>query len=317
MWACTVLYVGLVFLLARLVGDGWRSAGRLGFVAFALGLASVQTGIALGNPSAIVFVLCGYALFVSYFGDSAISGILLSLAFCVKPPAALAAVLLHLLSPRIRAAVAFLCTTAVISCSAAALTLRIGPHWKAAYQDNLQRVLGHNGAADFAADNLGRFDAVNLQVPLYTLFHSARAANLVALALTGTLAVVWLILFRWNRGATANWYWLAAGTLSLIALLPVYQRSYNCGVILFVALWAFQHFHEIQAKAALLASLLFLVPGKAILQNWGLVDEHSGGIIFLLLMSQLTWSIIAVIFISFLRTLRSGRGTRDFSARRT
>ena len=309
MWACTLSYATLIWLLARLVDDRWRSAKRLGFVAFALGVASVHTGIALGNLSAAVFVLCGYALYISYFSDTAISGILLSIAFCVKPPAAIAAVLLHLFLRRTRAVLAFLGTSVVIACTAAALMLRVDPHWKAAYQDNLQSVLSRNGAADFTANNLARFDAVNLQVPLYTLFHNVQVANSLALAISGTLAILWLILFGRNRSITTGSYWLVAGTLSLVALLPVYQRSYNCGVIVFVALWAFNEIHEVQAKATLLASLAFLLPGKAILQDSGLAAEHSSSILWnLLLMSQLTWSIIAVIAICLSYKARAPAG---------
>ena len=78
---------------------------------------------------------------------------------------------------------------------------------------------------------------------------------------------------------------------------------------MFVALWAFNEIHEVQAKATLLASLAFLLPGKAILQDSGLAAEHSSSILWnLLLMSQLTWSIIAVIAICLSYKARAPAG---------
>jgi hypothetical protein len=86
--------------------------------------------------------------------------------------------------------------------------------------------------------------------------------------------------------------------LSLIALLPVYQRNYNAGVIVFAAVWAFDKIPSSYARAAMVASLAFLVPGEAYLRNMGLdqrlLSTPPWG---LLMMSQLTWSTLFVIII--------------------
>jgi hypothetical protein len=315
-WACTLGYLGLVYLLARLVGNGWRSLRRLGFIAFALGISSVHAGIGQANPSAMVLVLCGYALYLAYGGDRVACGILLSLAFCVKPASALATVAIILLYGRIRSALTFLGVSALITSCAALAMLHVDQQWRTDYQSNLQALFHHNGAADFTASNAGRFDLVNLQVPLYSVFGSVRVADTLAIGATAALLVSWLFLFRRDSILRADTYWLSAGTLCLIGLLPVYQRNYNAGIILFVAVWAFQNIHELHAKAVLLASIAFLFPGEAFLRRTGLDMRFSGNALWDgFVMSELTWSIVAVIIVCLLSMPRNPAYGRQKSTR--
>jgi hypothetical protein len=315
---CTLGYLGLVYLLARLVGDGWLSLRRLGFVAFASGnLVRPCCNRTKLTPARWSLILCGYALYLAYGGDVPVAcGILLSIAFCVKPASALAAVAIILLYRRTKSAVVFLAASALVAGIAAGAMLHISPQWKSDYQDNLQVLFHQNGAADFAANNSGRFDLVNLQVPLYTMSGSLRVANFLAIGTFAALLLLWLLLFFNKREFRADTYWLSAGSLCLIGLLPVYQRNYNAEVILFVAVWAFQNIHETYAKAALLASIAFLVPGEAFLRRAGLDTRFSGNALWGgFVMSQLTWSIMAVIVICFLAKLGKPANLREKPAR--
>lgn len=303
-WSCTLGYLGLIWLLARLVADSWRSLSRLGFVAFALAISPIQAAITQGNVSAMAFILCGYALYLAYFRDQPISGILLAVAFCAKPTTAIAAVGMLLLCRRTKSMLAFVCVSGFIAGVAAVAMLKINAVWKIDYQGNLHMLFGHNGAADFASDSTGHFDLVNLQVPLFQMFSSVRLANFLAVAIATVLLVVWFSLFRKDSDTRSGSYWLAAGSLCLIALMPVYQRNYNAGVILFVAVWAFDHIREVYGRAALLASVAFLFPGEAILRNTHL-DDHLNRTWRLLLLPQLTWSVLAVTIICCLYRARS------------
>jgi hypothetical protein len=223
----------------------------------------------------MVFLLCGYALYCARLRDSTISGIFLALGFCVKPTTALAAVLIVLLYGRIKSVLAFLgASSLIVGCTAIAMS-HIGPLWKTDYQNNLRLFFGRNGPNNFATHNLARFDMVNLQVPIYSVFHDIRAANLLAWAISAALAIVWLLLFLRGRTCKPDTYWIGVGSMSLLALLPVYQRNYNAGVILFVVLWAFDNLHEPLARAVLLLWNLFA-------------------------MSQLTWAVVAVLVLCFL-----------------
>ena len=300
-WACTFAYLGLVWLLSRLVADTWGSWRRLGFIAFALAISPIHTAIHHGNPTIMVFLLCGYALYCARLRDSTISGIFLALGFCVKPTTALAAVLIVLLYGRIKSVLAFLGASAlIVGCTAIAMS-HIGPLWKTDYQNNLRLFFGRNGPNNFATHNLARFDMVNLQVPIYSVFHDIRAANLLAWAISAALAIVWLLLFLRGRTCKPDTYWIGVGSMSLLALLPVYQRNYNAGVILFVVLWAFDNLHEPLARAVLLLSGIFLIPGEALLRRTGFADRFSGSVLWnLFAMSQLTWAVVAVLVLCFL-----------------
>jgi len=289
------------------VGDSIRSLRRLGFIVFALGISPIHAGIAEANPSIIVLILCGFALFLASASDSPTAGILLALGFCVKPTTAMAAVLVLLLYRRVKSLSTFLGVSALITIGAAIAMSHVPSGWRADYQNNLHMLFGHNGAADFAADNTGRFDLVNLQVPLYSAFHSVRLANVSAVGTAGALAIVWLSIFYKERDTAGNGsYWLAAGTLSLIALLPVYQRNYNAGVILLMAVWIFQNLDNVYARSALIASAAFLFPGEAILRKSGIGHQFANtGTWNTVVIPHLTWSILAVIVICCLYKVRN------------
>jgi hypothetical protein len=305
-WACILGYLGLVWLLSRLVGDTWRSSKRLGFAAFALAISPIQAGITQGNLSILALVLCGYALYLAYIGDHPACGVLLALGFCVKPTSALAAVLIVLLYGRKKSLLSFLALSALIAGCAAIVMFHINPHWKADYQNNLGFLFGPNGGANFTTQNADRFDLINLQMPFYSILHNALAANCLAWAVSLLLAIVWLCLFLRGRSLNSSSYWLAAGSLSLLALLPVYQRNYNAGVILFVAVWAFENIHETLARAALLTGAVFLIPGEAILRRTGLADRFSDSALWnSLAMSQLSWAILAVVVLCLLLQWKS------------
>jgi len=304
-WACTFGYLGLVWLLSRLVANRWSSWRRLGFIAFALALSPIHTAIHYGNPSIMVFLLCGYALYSARHRDSTTSGILIALGFCVKPTTALAAVVIVLLYGRIRSVLSFLGASASIVGCTVILMNHIGPLWWADYRYNLSFMFGPEGAANFATQDSGHFDMVNLQVPFYSVFQDVLDANLVAWAISTALAIVWLSLFLRVRNCKPDTYRICVGSMSLLVLLPIYQRNYNAGVILFVMLWAFDDLQEPLAKAALLVSGLFLIPGEAILRRIGLEDRFLGSVLWnMLAMSQLTWAIVAVVVISFLAMWR-------------
>jgi hypothetical protein len=253
----------------------------------------------------LVFILSGYAIYLAWVRHEVASGILLALGFCVKPTSAVAVVPLLVLYGRKKSILTFLGASALITSCAALVMSRINPVWKLDYANNLQFLFGPDGAASFWTKNLGRFDLVNLQVPFYAIVHSVPIANLLAVAASAILATLWILLFFLRRGTKSDWSWLAVSSLVLLGLLPVYQRNYNAGFVLFAAMWAFENIHEALAKAALLVSGVFLIPGEAILRKAGLADRLSGSALWnSLVMSQLTWGIVTVIIICYVYELK-------------
>lgn len=297
------LYAGLVYCLALKVGDGWRSPKRLGFAAFALALTSVHAGIHQGNPSVLAFTLCAFALLSAERRRELPAGVLLALGFCLKPTSAPAAILLVLLYGRKRTLLVAALTALVIAGVALIAMARLDPVWKLDYQNNLAFMFGPLGGASFITDSPGRFDLLNLQVPLYAVLRNPREANLAAWGIGGLLAVIWLALFysrqsRFRQAPARDFDWLAAASLTLIGLLPFYQRNYNIGVVLFALVWAFRALPLRAAKLVLGLCAFFLFPGEALLRRLGTGPRLEHNLAWnVIVMSQTIWAVLAIVLV--------------------
>jgi hypothetical protein len=269
---CTLLYIGLILLLARRVGEGWRSPARLAFVAFSLGLSAIQTGIHVANLSILSFVVCGFALLLALNGKEVLAGILLALGACLKPTDAMAFVILFLLYKR-RASISLIVTSVVALAVSFSFMRGIAPAWKLDYAASLRFMFSPAGAASFTNPGPGHYDLLNLQVPLFEILRNPLAANVLAWVIGLALTAWWLYVFaplssgRRPPRSERSLSWLAVSSLTLIALLPTYQRNYNLAVVVFTLLWAFANLRLPIAKAILLLSTLFLTPGEALLKT--------------------------------------------------
>jgi hypothetical protein len=102
-------------------------------------------------------------------------------------------------------------------------------------------------------------------------------------------------LFVWWRNRSG----IAA--LVLIGLLPLYQRTYNAGVIVLAIGWGFAHLREWRGKAVLLTSAPFLIPGAALLQTFHAAHWISEAawnhnfFINMFLGPQATWAVLLTL----------------------
>ncbi len=289
-------YLALIYALARRIGNGWASPMRLGFVAFALALTSVHAGIYQGNLSVLAFTLCAAALLFAERKLETVAGVLLALGCCLKPTSAPASVLVLLLYGRRRTICVALSTGIAIAGAALLQMAGVDPAWELDYQDNLKFMFGPLGGASFITASEGRFDLLNLQVPMYAILRSAFAANAAAWTISALLGGIWLYLFLASGAGSRAWDWSAIGAISLIGLLPVYQRNYNIAVVLFALLWAFQSLHLPTAKAVLLLCGFFLFPGEALIRNLGASASLRNNLWWnVLVMSQATWAVVAIV----------------------
>jgi hypothetical protein len=296
-WGCTFGYAVLVWLLGGTIDGRWTSERRLGFAAFAFGLSPIHAGISQGNLSIIVFLLCAYGLYLAWCRYEIVAGILLALGLCIKPTSAIAAIAVILLYGRMKAFLTAVGLSAIIASFSAIAISNVNSIWRVDYLKNLAVVFGPTGAASFVAPG-GDFALINLQMPIYVICRDAKIANALAVAITVGLVMVWLFLFQRERQAGMDWSWLGAGSLLLIALLPVYQRNYNAEAVLFAAMWAFGNLRirNAGARVAVLIGFVFLVPGVAILGTMKLPAQLWSNVLWKsLIMPQLTWAIVASI----------------------
>ncbi len=295
-----LLYLYLVYALASEVGDSWQSSIRLGFLAICLALSPFQSGIRHVNLSVLSFALCGVGLALARRNRSALAGLTLALGFCLKPTTGCAMVLLLLCFGWRRAFAVCAATAAAITAFALLWMQHISASWATSYADNLDYAFGPRGALGFSISGTSRYDDLNLQVPFYSLLGQAHAANLLASGAGLLLVGLWALVFYKGRNLLEPipFTWAAAGSLTLIALLPIYQRNYNAAVIVFAVAWAFQHITRKAVRAILACSVLLLIPGEAILRRSGLAERFQDNTLWnVFVMSQATWAILAVLLI--------------------
>ena len=313
-WASVALYLGFVAQLQREIGADWTSLRRLGFLAFAFGLSSAQTGFGVGNPSALAWPLCGLALYFARLRRELAAGLLLAVAFAVKPTSAVAAVCILLLYRRFRAFLVWLVAYTSVAGFSLVLIGRTAPDWRSTYQQNVDYLFGPYGAASFHSAGFGRFDLVNLQVPIYSFVGSVTWANLLTFAAVAVLCVIWLVVFRPFREGGTSWDWCGVGVLLLISLLPFYQRNYNVPCVLIAAFWCFRTL-ELKDSAEwglLLLCPFYLLPIEAILRKASLPVRYMESKLWDgVLLPELTWVIVATILLLF--CVARSRGPRRFT----
>jgi|SRR5665213_233665 len=306
-WLCSGAYITLIIAFAQIAGDGWGSPTRLCFVCYAFMLAPMQTAIALGNPSAVAFLLASIGLYLCWRDKELTAGILIALSFCIKPTSAVGAVVAIALYRRFFAGTAFLCTTAIVALQATVSIYKFGNIWWSDYQRNVAFLFGPQGAASFTGS--GRYYLINLQPLAFTVLGDARFANYLAYAVTGLLALLWAVvcylptrLLRWN--------WLSVSSLQLLALLPMYQRNYNGMIIVLFAacILGMRDVSRWLWIAAAAVGIPFLFPGTAMLERHASTGgPNSHVFLAAFLMPSLTWAVLCSILLACAIAVQSRR----------
>jgi hypothetical protein len=176
--------------------------------------------------------------------------------------------------------------------------LHVDPVWKVDYARNVAFLFGPHGAASFITTDPARFDLINLQVPFYALTGDSKLSEALTVATTIVLCVAWLRAFYNRRVPKADWDWLGVGSLLLIGLLPVYQRNYNAGLIIFAAMWAFGCLpvRSFVSNVVPLACWTFLVPGEAMLRGTRFQAHFEHNVVWnSLILPHLSWTIVLVV----------------------
>jgi Glycosyltransferase family 87 len=259
-------FAATVWVFAAL--DGSQNEARiLIFVAVCLAFAPFHTGIANGNTSILVIGLCALAIKAGKEKRDTTAGLLFGFACSIKPQLGAFLVLYYLVRQQWRL------FTMAVGCTAglnfiAVLNLRLrGSAWIQDYLNNARGFVTSNNIDSFASDNPGRFSLINLQVPFFSLTRNSDSANLWAFVVTGFLVCAW-IFFVLRRKHELEL--LSLGTIATIALLPVYHRFYDAGVLVISLCWCIAEAtgpSRIIARSGLVLMIPFLFPGSAFLER--------------------------------------------------
>ncbi len=271
LWLVVLLssFAAMVWALALAGGFRWREDNlrTVAFIAACFALAPFQTGIASGNTSILVIGLCAVAIWAAHRHNDITAGILFGVACGVKPQIGAFLVLYYLIQRRWKLFFTAVASTgALVAVAVLYLWIR-GASWMLDYLNNAKGFVTANSIDDFSAANPIRFTLINLQVPFFSMTGQSKAANLLALAVGGILVCAWIYLVVRSRGRAPELLSLAA--ISIIALLPVYHRFYDAGLLVVPLCWCLLPARRTKrvATLALLLMIPFLAPGTAFLQQ--------------------------------------------------
>lgn len=296
---CTsLLALGISLLvLTRLAGLRPLENKELFFCGLALGLAPVHTALATANP--ILFAL-SLGITGSYCAErqqASAAGVLLGLSTCIKPQLGAIFVAYYLIRRHWKTG--FLASVIPVIAMLIAVARLLASHsaWQISYIANLHQMFGPGGINDFSTANPLSFQLVNLQVPMYALFHSVAGANGAAFLLAICLAGMWSMCLIRHASQSVL---LELGAIHCIALLPVYHRSMDAAVLLLVLAWCvtpLAHPSKLSKWASLALIPFFLAPGSAVLYSLASSGQVSAKwttswIWQALLIPQQTWAIL-------------------------
>ena len=259
-------------LMVEMSGVEWQNLRVSFFLAAALALAPLHTGLATANPAVLAIALTIAVVWAGCSGRENACGILLAFALCLKPTIAFALLLYYVLRRRWKIVAVVSAVTGVIAAIGAGwLTYEKVP-WLTSYFANNRQVLAPGGLADFTSADPLRFNLVNAQVLFYSLFGSVSVAQWLSLLLAAALFTVWL-LFRPGHGDSRERLtqreFLEISTLLVLSLVPVYHRFYDAGLLLWPMAWATLLVHRPGTQFLTMFVLgPFFVPGAAVLVRW-------------------------------------------------
>jgi Glycosyltransferase family 87 len=269
LWLMVLLisFGATVASLSRVAGLRRDDVRTVAFVAACLALAPFQTGISSGNPTILVIGLCAVAIWAAHVRRDVSAGVLFGMACSLKPQLGAFLVLYYLVRRRWRLFVTAVATTVGLNLVAVLYLWLRGVSWIQGYLNNARGFVSANNIDDFSTANPGRFNLINLQVPMFSMTGHSSSANLLAFVVGGCLICAWLYwMFRNQHGSEL----LSLGAISVISLLPVYHRIYDAALLAVPLCWCITHIVRQSKKiagAALLLMTPFLIPGTAFLQR--------------------------------------------------
>lgn len=263
-----LLSLALAFVaLAKLTKATLTPARALLLAALVLGLAPVQTSVALGQLILPVTAFVVWGIVAHQGGRGVWAGILFALAAALKPQVGAVFLGYLLVRGRWRGVLAgAVVVSAILAVGVLRMTIAQQP-WLDTLQANYQAFF-HGGDGDPTSP--ARYQLLQLQYPLTVLLGRPSVASVLAWGATVVLgaALLWLL----RRGRRPSDELLAFGIVGVLGLLPIYHRSYDAAILMIPLAWALAAQAPAQrpwARVGLVLILPFLLPGAAMLHALG------------------------------------------------
>jgi len=270
-WKEAVLFFSLfsiVVLIAALVllAQGKSLLTGTLLVGFGLAMAPVHSGVHQANPNTLVvgLLLGGSALLTC---APVLSGVLIGLAFCLKPQVAFLFVLFCWCRRSWPAVWASTTTIATVFAASFGWLALHHVSWLASYRAQMPAFAAANSFHDAG---LAPFQLLNLQVVGWQITHNIASANVIAWGLFFALLTLGAVQFIRRESSVVT----ALALVSVLTLMPVYQRYYTAALLLLVFAWAVDAWPRWRAKTAIALLLPLVVPLVAIGQKSPLIAGH-------------------------------------------
>jgi hypothetical protein len=246
----------------------WRARRTYVFLALALALAPFHTGLAAGSIVIVAVAASVAGMWAAEHQRNALAGVLLALAVGLKPQIGLPFVFYCLLRRRWRVTAIVAVGIATLSALAVLRLAMSGTPWIQNYLYDNRVLFSYGSLGDFTEKDPIRLGLINLQVVTDTILRNRVLANVLALAIAGTMGVMWLFLL--NRRGRQTDHLLPLGAITVLSLLPVYHRLYDASLLILPLSWSFTALAgplRRLAKTTLLLIMVFLVPGGSALEQ--------------------------------------------------
>jgi Glycosyltransferase family 87 len=252
-----LLLICALLVMARNLPFSWHDSRKLYFLAFALAMAPLHSGIHTVNLNTLVVAcLCAGVGFLSTRPH--LSGIAIGIGVCLKPQLAIFFFAYPWLRKKWKIAFSVLVTCVAIT-AGSLIWLRIHHlEWFTDLRAEISLCSIPPGRCSFDTADLARLQFLNLQPLIFEFTKSPTWTNNLSWALFAILAGISVVLIHFwvsDRNESAG-----IAIVSILTLLPVYQNTYSGEILLFAIYWAVENWPAKAAKAALLSMLLLLIP---------------------------------------------------------
>ncbi len=220
---------------ARVPVERRRRGGWALFVALALALSPLHSGISGGNLVAAAAAFTSIGVCAALLGWDIRAGVALALAASLKPQIVIPVVAYYAVTTRWRVVAASAAAGSLLLTAAAARLQWAGVPWVFDYLHNNSLLLAESGESIVSGLAEHR-QFIHLQYLGLMMFGDIHVANTLTLLVTGVLLATWSIVVRSGASTTGSEL-LDVSALIVIGLLPFYHRVYDAALLLVPLAW--------------------------------------------------------------------------------
>jgi len=274
-WTVLSTVAVLVTALALVSISGCRLAELRSqlFVAAALALAPLHTGLATANPAILAVGLAVLSHWAARKSRERTASVLLAIAICLKPTVAGGLLVYYMVRRRWRLTALTCLIAAFIAGIGTARLAVVGVHWWASYVENTRQMFSTGSVDDFTRSDRLRFDMINVQIVLGNFLSSPVVVNTISRLVAVGLLVVWLWRCLKNQSQTGL---LEISAVLVLSMVAIYHRFYDAALLIWPLAWCILLVKRTWITALTMAAIApFFIPGQAMLAGFTRSGEGS------------------------------------------